>query len=126
VTPKPTRPRSVLHVEDYEPARALRAEILKKAGFRVISVGTARDALAAVAKERPDVVLCDVKLPDGTGFHVCREIHTRHPDLPVVLVSAIYRDEFTKGSAAYIGASDYLVEPISATELVAAITRQIG
>jgi two-component system OmpR family response regulator len=123
MTGKPHR-QSVLQIEDDGPTEHLRAQILRRAGFRVVTVRTVRDALISVAKNRPDVILCDVKLPDGSGFQVCREIRTLHPGLPVVLVSAVYRDEFSKQSSVFTGAADYLVEPVGAADLVAAVRRQ--
>lgn len=115
---------SVLQIEDDSPTQHLRSEILTRAGYRVANVATVRDALTSVAKTRPDVILCDVKLPDGSGFEVCREIRERHPGLPVILVSAVYREEYDKESAVFGGASEYLVEPLTPAELIAAIKRQ--
>lgn len=115
---------SVLQVEDDPPTQHLRSEILTRAGYRVENVGTVRDALASAARARPDVILCDVKLPDGSGFEVCREIHARYPGLPVILVSAVYRDDYDKDTAVFGGASEYLVEPLTPAELIAAIKRQ--
>ena len=125
MTQRHARILTVLHVEDHTPAQHLRSEILRRAGYHVLNVSTVREALAAVAKKRPDVVLCDVKLPDGTGFQVCRELRTLQPGVPIILVSAVHRDEFAKDSAIYVGASEYLVEPIAPQDLIAAIARQI-
>ena len=125
MTRKRSRARSVLQVEDFGPTQWLRTQILQNAGYRVVNVTTVREALAAMETEPPDVVLCDVNLPDGTGFQVCREVQALQPGLPVIMISAIYRDEALKGSAVYNGASEYLVEPISAQDLVSAVTRQI-
>jgi CheY-like chemotaxis protein len=127
-TPMPhkrTRPLSVLHVEDHEPTQHLRAEILRRAGCEVSNVSTVRDAAAAVKSKRPDVILCDVKLPDGNGFQVCREMRTLCPGLPIILISAVYRDEFAKQAAVFGGACEYLVEPVSSEDLAAAVKRQV-
>jgi DNA-binding response OmpR family regulator len=122
-TGKP-RKVSVLQVEDDSSTQHLRAQILTRAGYRVTTVGTVRDALASIANARPDVILCDVKLPDGSGFEVCREMRTLHPGLPVILVSAIYRDDSATQSGVFGGAAEYLVEPLTSEQLVAAIKRQ--
>ena len=84
------RPRqpSVLQVEDDEPTRHLRSEILRRAGCRVESVSTVREATAAATTKRPDVILCDVKLPDGNGFQICREMRMLQPGLPIILISS--------------------------------------
>ena len=113
----------VLQVEDNSPIQHLRAQILTRAGYRVVSVETVRDALMSVAKACPDAILCDVKLPDGSGFEVCREMRTRQPGLPVILVSAVYGSDYDRDSAVFGGASEYLVEPLTPAELIAAIKR---
>ena len=79
------RPRqpSVLQVEDDEPTQHLRSEILRRAGCRVESVSTVREATAVATTKRPDVILCDVKLPDGNGFQICREMRMLQPGLPI-------------------------------------------
>ena len=117
--------RTVLQVEDHLPTQYLREGILKRAGYHVVSVSTVRDALKSLADVRPDVVLCDVKLPDGSGYQVCRDLRAEHPTLRIILVSAIYRDEAARQSAIYGGAWEYLVEPLKPGDLIAAIKRQI-
>lgn len=116
---------SVLHVEDDVPTQHLRSEILRRAGCDVANVATVGEATAAVRRLRPDLILCDVKLPDGTGFQICREMRTRLPGVPVILISAVYRDEFARQAGVFGGASEYLVEPISAEDLVAAVRRHV-
>jgi two-component system response regulator DevR len=123
---KRTRQPSVLQVEDHEPTQHLRSEILRRAGCRVSSVSTVREATEAAASKRPDVVLCDVKLPDGNGFQICREMRTLQPGLPIILISAVYRDEFAKQAAVFGGACEYLVEPVSPADLIAAVMRQVA
>jgi DNA-binding response OmpR family regulator len=120
---KRLRPPSVLHVEDDEPTRHLRSEILRRGGCDVTNVSTVRDAISAATSKRHDVVLCDVKLPDGNGFQICREMRTLHPGVPVILISAVYRDEFAKQAAVFGGACEYLVEPVSPQDMLAAIRR---
>jgi CheY-like chemotaxis protein len=126
MTQKRRRAPSVLHVEDHAPTQHLRSEILRRAGCHVSDASTVAEATTAAAAKRPDVILCDVKLPDGNGFQICREMRTLQPGVPVVLISAVYRDEFAKQAAVFGGASEYLVEPVSPEDLVAAIMRQVS
>jgi two-component system, OmpR family, response regulator len=124
MTQKRARQLSVLHVEDDEPTQHLRSEVLRRAGCLVSNVSTVRDATAAAVAKRPDVILCDVMLPDGNGFQMCREMRTLRPGVPIILISAVYRDEFAKQAAVFGGACEYLVEPVSPEDLVAAVRRQ--
>lgn len=125
MAPKRNRTPSVLHIEDHEPTQHLRAEILRRAGCHVSNVSNVRDAIASAGTKRPDVVLCDVKLPDGNGFQICREMRTLQPGVPVILISAVYRDEFAKQAAVFGGACEYLVEPVTPEDMVAAVLRQV-
>ncbi len=123
--PRP-RAHSVLHVDDHAGAQHVRTTILRRAGFEVISASSVEEALRIADTSHASVVLSDVKLPDGSGFQVCREWRLRHPDVPVILISAVYRDEFAKDTGVYCGAAEYLIEPVSAEDLIAAVRRQLS
>ena len=90
--PRGKRRPVVLHVEDDTPTQHRRSDILRDAGWFVSRVRTVQEALNAVSKKRPDVILCDVKLPDGTGFQICREMLNARPPVPVILISDLYRN----------------------------------
>ena len=77
----------VLIVDDHEPFRVWAAKLLRAGGMEVVGEApTAGRAMAAAAASRPDVVLLDVRLPDGDGFTVCRALSAT--GLTVVLCSA--------------------------------------
>ena len=85
----------------------------------VISSSTGEDALAHVEKDKPDLVLLDIVLPDMDGFQVCREIR-EFSDVPVVMLSA--RDtEVDKVRGLEMGADDYITKPFSHLELLARV-----
>ena len=85
----------------------------------VISSSTGEDALAHVEKDKPDLVLLDIVLPDMDGFQVCQEIR-EFSDVPVVMLSA--RDtEVDKVRGLEMGADDYITKPFSHLELLARV-----
>ncbi|MCH7484990.1 MAG: response regulator transcription factor [Chloroflexi bacterium] len=85
----------------------------------VISASTGEDALAHVDKDKPDLVLLDIVLPDMDGFQVCQEIR-EFSDVPVVMLSA--RDtEVDKVRGLEMGADDYITKPFSHLELLARV-----
>lgn len=115
----PTAAAQILVVEDERDIAALVAYHLTKEGFRVRTVGTGADALAAVRTERPDLVVLDVMLPEFSGYQIL-EILKRTPDLadvPVVVLTA-RRDEADRIRGLELGADDYLTKPFSPQELV--------
>src|SRR5215470_11817292 len=77
------------------------------------------DALAALRRETPDVVLLDLMLPDRDGFTVCREIR-RTSDVPVIMVTA-RTDSHDVVAGLEAGADDYVTKPLVAKELSARI-----
>ena len=83
---------------------------------------TAAAALALVAVEQPDVLLCDVRLGKDSGLDLCRQVTTQHPAVKVVLLT-VYDDEHYLYQALRVGASGYILKRIGGQELVAHLLR---
>jgi two-component system KDP operon response regulator KdpE len=107
----------VLVVDD-EPQilRALETN-LRGAGYEVDTAATAEDALSAAASRRPEAVILDLLLPDGTGTEVTRELRS-WSSAPVIVLSAV-GDEAEKVAALDAGADDYVTKPFGMDELLA-------
>jgi DNA-binding NarL/FixJ family response regulator len=91
----------------------------------VVVVGTATtapDALVTVARELPEIVLCDVRIGKESGLDLCHRITTTHPDVKVVLLT-VYDDEHYLFQALRVGASGYVLKRIDGAELVAHLRR---
>ena len=130
---------SLLVVDDEPNIRELLSASLRFVGFKVVSAASGADALAAVARERPDLVVLDVMLPDMNGFAVVKRLreesgpHPRAgggvPDrLPVLFLTAKDGVE-DKISGLTAGGDDYVTKPFSLEELIArirAILRRTG
>jgi two-component system KDP operon response regulator KdpE len=102
--------------------RALKV-ILRDAGFEVIGVASAQEALDAAAVQHPDAAILDLVLPDGDGVEVCRSIR-EWSDMPIIVLSAIGEEE-QKIRALEAGADDYVTKPFSPGELTARMTRAL-
>jgi DNA-binding response OmpR family regulator len=114
-----TRVQTVLVVEDETSIASFVALYLKNAGYRVQTAGTGQDALDALNRDRPDLVVLDLLLPDIDGIEVCRRIR-RASDLPILMLTA--RDEdVDKIIGLEVGADDYLTKPFNPRELVARV-----
>ena len=111
--------RTVLVVEDEPSITGPLEEALSREGFRPVVASTAAEALEIAGRVKPDVVLLDVMLPDGSGFDVCRELR-RDSDVPIIMLTA-RGDEADRVVGLELGADDYVVKPFSARELVARI-----
>ena len=110
---------TVLVVDDEAPIRRVVRHALSGEGVRVLEAGTAREGLDLAAAERPDLIVLDLGLPDGTGEDVCRDLRgwTR---APILVLSARHSDA-EKVALFDAGADDYVTKPFSPVELRARI-----
>jgi two-component system response regulator DevR len=116
------RPLRLLVVDDHEVVRqGLVALIDRREKFQVVAeAGTVEEALDAARRFQPDLVIMDVRLPDGSGIEACREIRAELPATRVVMLTS-YPDEEAVLSAIIAGASGYLLKQIRARDLVNAL-----
>ena len=112
--------QNLLLVEDDDAiADALRLH-LEQAGYRLHREADGRLAMAAIDRQRWDLVLLDLMLPGADGWEVCRHLRARHPDVPVIMLSA-RSAEAHRVLGLELGADDYLAKPFSMLELVARV-----
>jgi DNA-binding response OmpR family regulator len=111
--------RTVLLVEDDPKTAASLRLYLEHAGHRVVVAEDGDTALAAAARERPDVVVLDWMLPCRDGLEVCRTLRSASP-VPILMLTARGLEE-DKLRALYQGADDYVVKPFSPREVVARV-----
>jgi DNA-binding NarL/FixJ family response regulator len=116
------RPLTLLIVDDHEIVRqGLVAVLGRRPEFSVVGeAGTVAEAVEATRRFRPDLVIMDVRLPDGSGVEACREIRGEIPETRVVMLTS-YPDEDAVLSAIIAGASGYLLKQTRARDLVAAL-----
>lgn len=118
----PADPIRVLIVDDHTVVRlGLRTLLSHTAGFRVVGEAqTVAEAVQLNEQTRPDVVLMDVRLPDGSGVEACRRIKADHPETRVVMLTS-YSDEEAIVGAVMAGASGYLLKQADAERLTQSI-----
>ncbi len=109
----------VLVVEDEPDLQRLVVFNLRDAGFDVEGVGSGLEALVAMARAKPAVVVLDLMLPDITGTEICRRVRADAilADVGIVIMSA-RGDEYDRLLGFEVGADDYVVKPFSVRELV--------
>ena len=115
----------VLVVDDDADMLRLLAMRLGSAGYQVTSVGSAEAALAQLDIERPQLVLSDVRLPGRDGLALFDEIRTRHPSLPVILLTA-HGTIPDAVEATARGVFTYLTKPYDAKELLEKIAQALA
>ena len=110
--------------------RSLVLALLHRAGFRAEAVATGEQALEAARRERPQLVVLEVRLGDISGYEVCRALREEFGDgLGIMFVSADRTDPCDRVAGLMIGADDYLGKPLVGGELLArvrALARRAG
>ena len=114
-----TGKRTILLVEDEESITTPLAESLEREGFTTEIARTAAEAIELGRRTKPDLVLLDLMLPDGSGFDVCRELRAEST-VPIIILSA-RGEETDRVVGLELGADDYVVKPFSAREVIARI-----
>jgi two-component system response regulator DevR len=115
-------PFRLLVVDDHEVVRqGLVALLDRREGFQVVAqAGTVAEAIEQARRHEPDIVIMDVRLPDGSGIEACREIRAELPATRVVMLTS-YPDEEAVLSAIVAGAAGYLLKQVRARDLVAGL-----
>lgn len=114
----------VFLLDDHEVVRrGLRDLLEAEEDFEVVGeAGTAEEAYGRIPATRPDVAVLDVRLPDGDGIEVCREIRSKHPEIQCLMLTSFADDE-ALFSAIMAGAAGYLLKQVKGTDLVGGIRR---
>ena len=114
----------VFLLDDHEVVRRGVRELLEAdSDMEVVGeAGTAEEALGRIPATRPDVAVLDVRLPDGDGVEVCREIRSRHPEIACVMLTSFADDEAVY-AAIMAGAAGYLLKQVRGNDLVDGIRR---
>ena len=114
----------VFLVDDHEIVRCGIAELIDgEPDLEVVGEsGTVAQTMGRVAATLPDVVVLDVRLPDGSGIDLCRSIRSAHPEVACIMLTA-YDDDDASFAAVLAGAAGYVLKDIRGHNLVAGIRR---
>ncbi|GLX93329.1 DNA-binding response regulator [Herbidospora sp. NBRC 101105] len=94
--------------------------------IRVVGeAGTVASAITRISALQPDVAILDVRLPDGNGVDVCREVRSRRPDLPCLMLTS-FADDDALFQAVMAGAAGYVLKQIHGSDLVGAVRAVAG
>jgi two-component system, NarL family, response regulator DevR len=116
------RPTRVMLVDDHEIVRDGLRALLERADDVVVcaEAGTMRQAVTRADRSLPDVIIMDVRLPDGSGVEATREIRTAHPDIRVLMLTS-FADDQALFASILAGAAGYVLKQIGAEELMRAV-----
>ena len=112
-------PPLILVVDDEPKVARLARDYLEKNGFRVLTAADGQSALATARREKPDLVILDLMLPNIDGREVCR-ILRRESDVPIIMLTAL-SEEIDQVTGLEIGADDYITKPFSPRAMIARV-----
>jgi DNA-binding response OmpR family regulator len=114
--------KKVLLIEDDPDLYGLLKYNLQKAGFQFVGSNTGHGAIDLCSRERPDVILLDIMLPDVSGLEICSRIrsHNAIAAIPIIFITA-RSSEADRIAGLELGANDYIVKPFSIRELIARV-----
>ncbi len=115
----------ILIAEDENRLAAFVEKGLRKRGFGSIVAADGVQALHVIQEEIVDLLLLDLGLPLMDGWEVLRETRLRHPDLPIIVVTAM-ADERDRQRVLQAGANDYLSKPFRFSDLLAKVNSYLG
>jgi DNA-binding NarL/FixJ family response regulator len=117
----------VFLLDDHEVVRrGLRDLLESEDDLEVVGeAGTAEEAYGRIPATTPDVAVLDMRLPDGDGIDVCREIRSRHPEIACIMLTS-FADDDAVYAAILAGAAGYLLKQVRGNDLVDAIRRVAG
>ncbi|HTK88331.1 MAG TPA: response regulator transcription factor [Nitrospiraceae bacterium] len=120
-------PIRLLMVDDHEVLRlGLRTLFSEAGGFEVVGeAGTMAEAISKARELDPDVILMDVRLPDGSGVEACREIRTQQPQTCVLFLTS-YADDAAVLATILAGAQGFLLKEVGSDELLRAVRTVAG
>ena len=114
----------ILVVEDDPAVARSLTDALEREGYLVVWEDTAEGAVTRAQEIGPHLVLLDVRLPDGSGFDVCRRMREHGLRMPVIILT-VQDDEIDKVVGLEVGADDYLTKPYRLRELLARVRAQL-
>jgi DNA-binding NarL/FixJ family response regulator len=121
------RPSGVLVVDSDPEARDALSKALERAGYPTQQALTGEEALEAVGRQLPALVIMETHLPGASGYEICRELREQYgEDLPIIFVSAARTDETDQVVGLLLGADDYLAKPIPFDHLLARVRRLVA
>jgi two-component system, NarL family, nitrate/nitrite response regulator NarL len=119
-----TTAASIFIVDGDHLSRTLISRVLERVGYTTYVAETGEEALAAAKRERPALVVLEVRLPGVSGYEVCRELKDEFGEtLPIVFVSGNRTEPGDRVAGLLVGGDDYLVKPFDPNELLARVRR---
>jgi two-component system cell cycle response regulator len=128
-SPGPETPRAtIVVIDNSRPNLDLARHTLSPAGYRVVTAQSVDEGLASATRSRPDLILCDLHMPEKTGFDLLREIKAdaHLAGIPVIIISSTYSGEIDEETTRSCGADRFVMRPLAPEALVREIEETLA
>jgi len=113
---------TILVVDDEPVMRSLLNKILTRDGYMVLVAAGGREALDILDRQRVDIVVSDLKMPEMDGLELLRMVKEGHPHVAIIMMTA-YGDTYTVKDALLLGADEYITKPFKSFEISLVVER---
>jgi DNA-binding response OmpR family regulator len=109
--------KKILLVDDSATTLMMEQMVLRGQPYQIFTAKNGREAVAAVEREKPDLILLDVVMPEMNGFEACRSIRLSEANVPIIMVTT-KGEEHNVETGFESGCTDYITKPINGAELL--------
>ena len=109
--------QKVLIIDDDAHLRESLSEVLDLEGFTCFEAANAKNGIDSAKKNKPDVVIMDIQLPDSSGFQICQELRKMSKELILIMMTGRFLSAEEKTQGFSLGADEYLTKPFDIEEL---------
>ncbi len=113
---------NILVVDDESILRSLLEKILRKEGYDVSLAASGKEAMGFLDREKFDILISDIKMPEMDGFALLRSVKEKYPNIGVIMMTA-YADAYSVKDALLLGADDYITKPFKSVEICMIVER---
>ncbi|OGR51418.1 MAG: hypothetical protein A2049_07490 [Elusimicrobia bacterium GWA2_62_23] len=109
--------QKILVIDDDNHLRESLVEVLDMEGFSCTEAANAKNGIASAKKNKPDVVIMDIQLPDSSGFQICQELRKFSKDFILIMMTGRFLSAEEKTQGLSLGADEYITKPFDIQEL---------
>jgi len=109
--------QKILVIDDDNHLRESLVEVLDMEGFSCTEAANAKSGIASAKKNKPDVVIMDIQLPDSSGFQICQELRKFSKDFILIMMTGRFLSAEEKTQGLSLGADEYITKPFDIQEL---------
>ena len=118
--------QKILVIDDDNHLRESLVEVLDLEGFKCFEAGNAKAGIDSAKKNKPDVVIMDIQLPDSSGFQICQELRKFSKDFILIMMTGRFLSSEEKKQGFELGADEYIKKPFDLAELSARIKQLLS